>query len=36
VLCGFAYSYYGKQMALHEVMSARIAVAANRIVVGTH
>ena len=34
VLNGYAYSYYGKQMALHEVLRANLTVIANRIVVG--
>ena len=34
VLHGYAYSYYGKQMALHEVQRANLAVIANRIIVG--
>ena len=34
VLNGYAYFYYGKQMALHEVRRANLTVIANRIVVG--
>ena len=34
VLTGFASSYYGKQLAQHEVLKAQLAIASNRIIVG--
>lgn len=34
VLHGHAYSFYGKQVALHEVLRREVPVVANRIAVG--